>query len=37
MLDEVTEEFQCEESMEEAGSIEEVHDIVKEFQESPND
>ena len=35
MLHEVTEELQCEESMEEASLMEEVHEIVKEFQESP--
>ena len=35
MLDEVTEEFQCEERTKEASSIEEVHEIVKEFQEFP--
>ena len=35
LLDEVTEEVQCEESMEEA-SIMEVHEIIEEFQESPN-
>ena len=35
--DKVTEELQCEESMEEADSMEEVHEIVKEFQDFPND
>ena len=35
VLDAVTEEFQCEESMEEASLMEEVHEIVKEFQEFP--
>ena len=35
VLDEVTEELQCEESMEKVSSIEEVHEIAKEFQESP--
>ena len=31
----VTEALKCEESVKEANSIEEVHEIVKEFQESP--
>ena len=35
MLDEVMEELQCEESMEEASAMEEVHEIFKEFQEPP--
>ena len=35
VLDKVTEELQCEESLKEANSIEEVHEIVKGFQESP--
>ena len=35
MLDEVTEELQWEESMEEPSSVEKVHEIVEEFQESP--
>ena len=34
VLDEVTEELQCKESAEETSSMEEVHEIVKEFQES---
>ena len=33
VLDEVTEELQCKDSMEEVDSVEEVHEIVKEFQE----
>ena len=37
VLDKVTEELQCKENMEEAGSMEEVHEIVEEFQEFPND
>ena len=36
VLDEVTEELQCEESVEEATSMEEVQEIVEEFQEFPN-
>ena len=36
VLDEATEELQCEESVEEADPMEEVHKIVKEFQDSPN-
>ena len=35
MLDDITEELHCKESVEEASSMEEVHEIVKEFQESP--
>ena len=35
MLDKVTEELQCEETAEEADSMKEVHEIVKEFQEYP--
>ena len=35
MLDEVTEELQCEENIEESGLMVEVCEIVKEFQESP--
>ena len=35
VLDEVTQELQCKESTEEASSVAEVHEIVKEFQESP--
>ena len=35
ILDEVTEEVQCEESAEEASAMEGVHEIDKEFQESP--
>ena len=35
VLDEVTEKLEYEESTEEAGSVEEVHEIVKEFQNSP--
>ena len=35
VLDNVTENLQCKESMEEASLMEEVHEIVKEFQESP--
>ena len=34
-LDKVTEELQCKESIEEANLMEKVHEIVKEFQESP--
>ena len=37
ILDEVTEELQCKEGAEEANPMEEVFEIVKEFQESPND
>ena len=36
VLDEVTEELQCRESTEEASSMDEVHEIVKEFQEPPS-
>ena len=35
VLDEATEELLCEESVEEASSMKEVNEIVKEFQESP--
>ena len=35
MLDKVTEELHCEEIVEEADSMEEVCEIVKEFQECP--
>ena len=35
MLDEVTEELLCKENVEEADSMEEVHEIVEEFQEFP--
>ena len=35
VLDEVTEELQCKESVEETSKMEEVHEIVKDFQESP--
>ena len=34
VLDKVTEGLQCKESMEEVALMEEVHEIVKEFQES---
>ena len=34
MLDEITEELHCQECMEEASSMEEVNEIVKEFQDS---
>ena len=37
VLDEITERIQCEESAEETNSVEEVHDIAKQFQESPHD
>ena len=37
MIDEVTEELQCEEGIEESNSMEEVHEIVEEFQEPPSD
>ena len=37
VLDKVTEELQCEESVEEANSVEEVHEIVEDYQESPSD
>ena len=33
--DEVTEEMQCKKSVEEVDQVEKVHEIVKEFQESP--
>ena len=36
MPDVVSEELQCKESIEEARSVEKVHKIVKEFQESPH-
>ena len=35
MLDEVPEEVQCQESIHEANWMQEVHEIVKEFQEPP--
>ena len=35
VLDKVTEELQCEKSVEEANSMEEDHEIFKEFQKSP--
>ena len=35
VIDEVTKELQCEESVEEASSKKKVHEIVEEFQESP--
>ena len=34
VLDEVSEELQCEKNVE-AGSMGEVHEIIEEFQESP--
>ena len=34
VLDEVTEELQCKESVEEFNLVEEVHEIVEEFQDS---
>ena len=36
VLDEVMEELECEESMEKASSMEEVHEVVEEFQEPLN-
>ena len=35
VLDKVTEKIQCEECVEEADPMEEVHEIVEEFQKSP--
>ena len=35
MVDDVTEELQCKVNTEEASSVEEVHEIAKQFQESP--
>ena len=35
VLDKLTEDLQCKESVEEAYSIKEVHEIVKEFQKFP--
>ena len=35
VLDEVTEELKCKQTVEETNSMEELHEIVKEFQESP--
>ena len=35
VLNKGIEKLQCEESIEEADSLEEVHEIVEEFQESP--
>ena len=37
VLDEVTEELQCKESIEEVDLMEEVYEIVKISQKSPND
>ena len=34
ILDEVTEKLQCKESVEEANSVEEVHEIAEQFQKS---